>query len=125
MKTCSKCGNTTNDDSKFCEVCGMLFPNPLLEEKRKELKLLEKRMDRGGAIIAASFAFFAVDLFLILSSVWLPYSYDIGTLLFWGVPGIILFIFGFVIFGDSFSESKRIKEEYPILIVSENKIKKH
>ena len=38
MKTCSSCGASNADDAKFCETCGMPFPEPAAEPAEEPAK---------------------------------------------------------------------------------------
>lgn len=115
MKTCPKCEISTDKDIKVCTMCGTpFFPdhaNIELEEKKLELKKLEKQMDRGGGLIAGGIA---ILIFGVI--------FGISILLLF--IAALLLIIGFSMFGIPYHKSQKIKKEYPILIVSENKIKR-
>lgn len=124
MKTCPKCGIVHNDDAIFCSICGANFSDykpESIEDKKKELKKLEKQMDRGAGFIAGGFAIIIFNVILFLLNVAIG-----NNISFYFLPiAIILLIIGFSMFGIPYRKSQKIKKEYPILIVSENKIKKH
>ncbi len=96
-----------------------------LQDKEKQLKYHEKRMNRGSSLIAAGFAFFIPVLIYLISPFILGREIDILGILIFGVPGLILVFMGFLIHNDSYSEAERIKKENPELITTSNPLKKH
>lgn len=95
-----------------------------LQDKESQLKYHEKRMNRGGMLIAAGFAFFVPVLIYIVTPFILGRAFDIFGILMFGIPGLILLFMGFLIHNDSYSEAERIKKENPELIVTSKNLKK-
>lgn len=95
-----------------------------IKEKEKQLKYHEKRMNRGGALIAAGIAFFVPVLIYLVTPFILGNGFDILGILMFGIPGLILIFMGFLIHNDSYSEAERIKKENPELIITQSSLKK-
>ena len=91
MSKCSKCGIDAGD-AKCCTLCGTATIN---EQQVAILADLDKRMDRGGAFIAAGIALLIASFFA-------------ATILFITI-GIILILAGFRIHNKAYRAAEKIK----------------